>query len=878
MVPPFDHSGSGRDGDRENSPKYGFQPPSGVIGIIRSQARPLLWPSVGFLLGATFPVYLTLSSVLFITLSCIWLVAGVFLSARLARLGQIFTTAFSVGRKPVLALLLFLLGSISGSLRACAWDREIALAETLAGWHDAVLVEVTSVPQASGDRLDFFGKIRYVSGTQISGYGAGPKARVSLYRNRDDLSSTEVHCGDYVAVTGKVSTPQGAGNPGEFDYRRYLMGKAVFLEVKGTRNEEHLVLDDSLPHRRGFSPFTWLSGHINRRIENCFVGEERGMLKALLIGDKRDLSSADSANLRFSGLSRFISIAGFHVSWAALAVESLMKKATKNTNLAKVTAVLAAYLWAGLSGFSVGPLRALMCVVLKHGAFWMRRKYDPLNAFGICGLLIGFCVPYPLLDVSFQLSFAGMLAGWVVNEYGKVLSSRFGFGIVRDGLVRSALMAALLFPILSSNFGDVSVVGFFLGGIWSIFTVSVLVSSLLVLCAPLFLGRLFGWIPFLVVRGMRYASQAVAMLPFSAYSFPALGPLQTASYYGVLFLLMDRSCEKGLAVSEKRSDRSGPTPGNLTADEFPWEKRSRSLCKKAILLILSLVFFASTFIQYYPLRPEVVFLSVGQGDAAIIRFKDVVIAVDTGTESSAQKILVPYLKTQGIKEVDLCILSHLDSDHAGGFPILCKTLEVKHVITCPGSKSKVSDFVQGCKSPHILEAKAEDIYKIKDVTVTVIYPKPSDCIGTFSNEDSLVFTLEFEGFPVKFEFWGDAPCGAVLRALERMRQIPDPIHPPILVVKVPHHGSPESLVDGFYQRLSSNAQKGIAIISVGPNSYGHPSPHVIQSAEDNGFNVMCTDHHGAITLRVSRGSVLMLHYRGRGRTRIGTNSCSVRRF
>jgi hypothetical protein len=41
---------------------------------------------------------------------------------------------------------------------------------------------------------------------------------------------------------------------------------------------------------------------------------------------------------------------------------------------------------------------------------------------------------------------------------------------------------------------------------------------------------------------------------------------------------------------------------------------------------------------------------------------------------------------------------------------------------------------------------------------------------------------------------------------------------------------------------------------------------------------MRTDHHGAITLRVSRGSVLMLHYRGRGRTRIGTNSCSVRRF
>jgi len=81
----------------------------------------------------------------------------------------------------------------------------------------------------------------------------------------------------------------------------------------------------------------------------------------------------------------------------------------------------------------------------------------------------------------------------------------------------------------------------------------------------------------------------------------------------------------------------------------------------------------------------------------------------------------------------------------------------------------------------------------------------------------------------------------------------EPKPPPgvVSIIKVPHHGSPDSLVYGFYQRVWG----GVAVISVGPNSYGHPSPDVIREAEQSGLTVFRTDKDGAVTVKIYPGRV-----------------------
>ena len=68
----------------------------------------------------------------------------------------------------------------------------------------------------------------------------------------------------------------------------------------------------------------------------------------------------------------------------------------------------------------------------------------------------------------------------------------------------------------------------------------------------------------------------------------------------------------------------------------------------------------------------------------------------------------------------------------------------------------------------------------------------------------------------------------------------------VSIIKVPHHGSPDSLVYGFYRRV----QSGVAVISVGPNSYGHPSPDVIHAAGESGLAVFRTDIDGAVKVTI----------------------------
>ena len=108
----------------------------------------------------------------------------------------------------------------------------------------------------------------------------------------------------------------------------------------------------------------------------------------------------------------------------------------------------------------------------------------------------------------------------------------------------------------------------------------------------------------------------------------------------------------------------------------------------------------------------------------------------------------------------------MDADHAGGINLLCKTFDVNEVMTYPGSRDTVVQLIQGngnsgkrhgvSEVPRVIDARRQVYEGAIRTTMTVVYPGRSDYTGSFSNEDSLVFALQFQGFPMYFEFWGDA--------------------------------------------------------------------------------------------------------------------------
>ena len=76
--------------------------------------------------------------------------------------------------------------------------------------------------------------------------------------------------------------------------------------------------------------------------------------------------------------------------------------------------------------------------------------------------------------------------------------------------------------------------------------------------------------------------------------------------------------------------------------------------------------------------------------------------------------------------------------------------------------------------------------------------------------------------------------------------------PPVDVLKVSHHGSGSSTTASFVRE----ARPRVAVISVGPNSYGHPTNETVQRLRGGGARVFSTQKDGSITLTVtSRGAL-----------------------
>lgn len=1041
--------GSGSGSGPQDCVKQGFR----LQVLLRRHRRPLLWPAIGFLIGATyqpFPVKPLVWALLFVAVvACLIWVLGISrnpcraLPSGPARcfgfgcnMGMLAGSGQGVGmipevgpsadsaprfgfildRRPLVVLMLLVAGFMAGSFRESLWARRISDAEYLVleqarTGSPIVLVRLVDNPRETHSGTRFTGELWCFVGHNLKhdseynskhkgfpSYNArykGLKVSVYLYDGGAGLAS-----GDFVVVRGKFSIPARAMNPGEFDYRRYLMGKQVFLELKGAAvrldevtGEAPYQATEQAPyqatgqatgeatsgypqpasgyaqpttgHRPGNSGlrfiFQRLAHHLEAKIDAIFPGNltqgETGVIKALLLGDRGDLSPQDSEHFRAAGLYRFIAIAGFHVQLAAGVVERVVRRLTKHRNISMFAGLLAAFLLAGLSGWAVGPLRAFLCVLLKHLAFWCRRKYDTLTGFAVCSFIIGWRVPYPLADVSFQLSFAGMLAGWVTWEYTQALTRKYELGLVRHYLVQSTLVGMLLLPLLAVHFQDVSIAGFLFGGLWGLLSVAVSLATLPVVCIPLAAGRWLSWCPFLVIRGLRQVGAFAARLPLVSLAFPSPKLPELVAYYCLVFMLLDGGQDfrqatatgfsKDLTAGSLYEDtRAGwraetrvspESPPKLMPRRFENPTLKHRICsiipdkrvpRKFIMLGLCCVLCVSVGLRYYCVWPQVVFLSVGQADTAVIRTKGTVIVVDTGTETSARRVLVPYLKHEGIRKIDLCIISHLHADHAGGLGEVCRNFKVNTVMTCPGSKQAVYQILKqdalglasGTRTATdldelvILEAGAGDVYAIGGAVLTVIHPPgvgnntqawrsdgvqadalmpaAQEAFSEFGNEHSLVIGVSFGRLPAYIEFWGDVPGNVVMGLLrgggttspashlgnlagqwsegqasgQASNEVDkltgeqagkqagmEPKPPPgvVSIIKVPHHGSPDSLVYGFYQRVWG----GVAVISVGPNSYGHPSPDVIREAEQSGLTVFRTDKDGAVTVKIYPGRV-----------------------
>jgi len=247
---------------------------------------------------------------------------------------------------------------------------------------------------------------------------------------------------------------------------------------------------------------------------------------------------------------------------------------------------------------------------------------------------------------------------------------------------------------------------------------------------------------------------------------------------------------------------------------------------------------------------KVVFFDVGQGDSIFIETpKKTQVLIDGGPSGKVVEKLgneLPFFD----RSIDLVIATHPDSDHISGLVEVLKSYQVDLVATTgvKGSTAEFDEFaseVEKSKANKVILKKGQRI-SIGNLLLYVLAPL-EDFEGKVVkdyNTSSLVLKAVYGNN--SFLLTGDAPQSVEKKMVEQEADLASQ------VLKVGHHGSASSSRDIFLEKVDPE----IAVIQVDKdNSYGHPSPEVLDRLEKYGIRILRTDRDGDIIF-LSDGNTL----------------------
>jgi len=273
------------------------------------------------------------------------------------------------------------------------------------------------------------------------------------------------------------------------------------------------------------------------------------------------------------------------------------------------------------------------------------------------------------------------------------------------------------------------------------------------------------------------------------------------------------------------------------------------------LLLLNIFCWKEVFALSCNDNLKVYFLNVGQGDSAFIKTpENHQIIIDGGPNSSVLENifrLIPFWD----KTIDLVILTHPDRDHMQGLTEILKKYKVDYILQT-GVEKNSDEYNEWIKilenqkkmGSNIIAVKAGDNIYLGNVEIKILFPLENSTekiIKNSANEDCVVSKLVFVNN--SFLFTSDISAKAEKEIIEKEKNVNAD------VLKVAHHGSKYSTSEYFL----ANTNFKFAVISVGKNSYGHPTPEVLQRLEKFGIYVLRTDMNNNIEF-ISDGNNIKL--------------------
>lgn len=662
-----------------------------------------------------------------------------------------------------------------------------------------------------------------------------------------------VKVGSFWQLKVRLKAPRGFVNPAGFDYQGWLLRKG--FSATGTVKDASAI---ELAEESGFTVSATLVDYARDDLRRWLGSQDvqhKGLLKALLIGDKNDIASSEWLLMRHTGTAHLMAISGLHIGLIAMlgyAFGSLLGRGINclylpqaSTSVAHFCAALAAVGYAALAGFTTPTLRALVMVLAVQLCLVLYRVAHKRLMFSLALLVIAVVDPLAVWEAGFWLSFLAALVLILIFS-GRCQLPPKGLARLFEGgrqALRSQwyLFFGLLIPLLM--FMQRATFLAPMANIVAIPTVSVLVVPLLALSV---LARVLPgtWGELLSGSLVQCADYALSVLwqglelmnTWLSVNHIALG----ASAVGVWLSL-------GLAVVLLMLPRG--VPGRMLS--YP-------------VLLLPFVFPS----YKSPSEAVITFMDVGQGTAVVINVGDRWLVYDTGRRFSEKfdagsGIISPYLDANGVRAIDRLIISHGDADHSGGAAALSKnhrvqeTFAPRELINClsSGASNCLPQSWHSKPLPERIKSRRFTSCELPNqwrwgATQFSLFSARTQVSGEASagrghnpkshqrNNRSCLLLVEHRGVSVLLT--GDVEAIAE-RSLIAANLLPKSVD----WMSAPHHGSKTSsseLLLGYLNPANVVFQYGHN------NSYHHPNKEVVRRYRALGANLEMTDESGAVQL------------------------------
>ena len=546
-------------------------------------------------------------------------------------------------------------------------------------------------------------------------------------------------------------------------------------------------------------------------------------VEAELIGDTYEISDEDYTVMKGAGLAHLFAVSGLHCAFLVTLVAFLLPRHRRRLFCGVTIGVLLFYMC--MTGLTPSVVRACVMQIFLLVAPLFRRDSDALTSLGAALLVILLANPFAAASISLQLSFAAalgivVLAGrlyrlfydWYTGEK-KWFRRLLSFAAASLSVSMGAMICTV--PLTAHYFNTLSLVSPLAGLLaLPVAGYSFMSAFLTVLLGFVWLpaARLLGWIAFGLIQVVLWLAYGLTRWRYHAVYFtnPYLRIWMGGTYLGF-----------GLCAAVKR-----------------WRKRKYPIAAALSALLLALAIWGNT-LDYRAGDLNLTVLDVGQGESVVLYSQGEAVLVDCGSSNSyidAGTRAADELASMGFHRLEAVVVTHFHADHTNGLYTLltrvkADTLYLPDMDDDYGVRERLLELAERY-GMEVHWVRRTTLETVGEITLTVFPPVGEGDI----NEQGLSVLGSAGSFDVLIT--GDMK-GNTERALIREHPIPD-----IEVLVVGHHGSKYSSHPDFLAAVKPE----IAVISVGDNSYGHPTPEAIERLEAAGAAVYRTDEEGNITI------------------------------